>query len=327
MTVARLLIIHQGALGDVILTFPAVIALHRRFGRIDIFCQGQIGRLAAGLGIVDKAYPLEAARFATLFSEQVDPKVNNLLGNCSNILIFSFSSELEKTINRTFDKPCLRIPPRPPARARIHVTEYLLQNLAEGGLIEKTGSDEALSLQQLKQTTGVDQPIEASKILIHPGSGSVRKRWPLDRFLELADMLEIRGLRPQFMCGPAETDLIANIQSENRKVHHFGELIELADWMKTAGGYIGNDSGVSHLAGYLGLPSVVIFGPADPERWKPPGPKVQIVRPSLDCEPCFENEPDNCTKPACLTDATLESVLTAFNKVYEQGDYFTSGNR
>jgi ADP-heptose:LPS heptosyltransferase len=62
---------------------------------------------------------------------------------------------------------------------------------------------------------------------------------------------------------------------------------------------------------------VVIFGPSDPLRWKPLGSRVRIVRPELDCQPCFEIEPDNCAQPACLTDATLESVLTAFDQVFK----------
>jgi ADP-heptose:LPS heptosyltransferase len=319
MTETNLLIIHQGALGDVVLTFPAIIALRKGFGRIDILCQGQIGRLAAGLGLVDKVYPLEAAYFSTLFSEQVDPKIEDLLGKYINILAFSFSSDLENAINRTIDRPCLRIPPRPPARERIHVAEYLLQNLVKGRLIEKADANDAPPWRQRSQTTGPDHAIEAPKIIIHPGSGSVRKRWPVDRFLKLADVLAKRRLRPQFVCGPAESDLIGEIQNHNQRVRHFSQLTDLAQWFRTAGGYVGNDSGASHLAAFLGLPCVVIFGPADPKRWKPPGRRVKIVRPALDCHPCFEIEPKNCDKPECLADASLETVVEALDEVYQSG--------
>jgi ADP-heptose:LPS heptosyltransferase len=169
---------------------------------------------------------------------------------------------------------------------------------------------------QQNKARRAERSVDGTRIIVHPGSGSVRKRWPLDRFLELAEVIERRGLRPQFVCGPAESDLDAEISNRNRQVHRFSELTDLVAWLKTAGGYIGNDSGISHLAAFLGLPSVVIFGPADPKRWKPPGPRVQIVRPALDCEPCFEVEANNCDQPACLTDATLESVLQAFDDVY-----------
>ncbi len=312
----KLFILHQGALGDVVLTFAGLIALRKRFSRIDILCQDQIGKLAVKLGLVDKAYPLEAAYFATLFSDRADAKIKDLIRSYEKIVVFSFSAELENAINEITASPCVRIPPRPPARDRIHMAEYLLQNLMDGGLIETADVNEALSFRQQKQTSGADQSIESSKIIIHPGSGSTRKRWPLDRFLELADVLAERGLQPQFVCGPAETDLDAKIKNQNRPVQVFSELTDLTEWIETAGGYIGNDSGISHLAAFLRVPSVVIFGPADPERWAPPGPRVQIVRPAVDCDPCFEIEPHNCDQPLCLTDATLESVLQAFDDVY-----------
>jgi ADP-heptose:LPS heptosyltransferase len=316
MTDTGLLIIHQGALGDVVLTFPAIIALRKQFDRIDILCQGQIGRLAVKLGLIDKEYPLEAAYFATLFSDQVDVKIKDLIISYTNILVFSFSSDLEKAINQISDRPCLRISPRPPAPDSIHVAEYVTQHLITGGLIKTTDLNNVVSDWQKKQTRK-DHPIDTAKIIIHPGSGSIRKRWPLDRFLKLAHALQKKGWQPQFVCGPAEPDLIAEIRNQKRPVHTFSELTDLVDWFETAGRYIGNDSGISHLAAFLGLPSVVIFGPADPKRWMPVGPRVQIVRPVLDCRPCFELEPENCTQPACLTDATLETVLLAFDQVYK----------
>ena len=318
MTKAKLCIIHQGALGDVVLTFPAIIALRQKFDRIDILCQGQIGKLAAKLGLVDNAYPLEAAYFATLFSDQVDTKIKDLISGYTRILAISFSAELETTINQISDRACLRIPPRPPSQASIHVTEYLIQNIIKGGLIDAVKSQDVVTSWLRKHADQVSRPIDSPKIIIHPGAGSIRKRWPLTRFLELAQVLEKKGWQPQFVCGPAEPDLIEDIRNENRAVHHFSELTDLVDWLITAGGYIGNDSGISQLAPFMGIVSVVIFGPADPVRWKPVGPRVQIVRPALDCQPCFEIEAEKCDQPACLTDATLESVVDAFDQMHQR---------
>jgi ADP-heptose:LPS heptosyltransferase len=194
------------------------------------------------------------------------------------------------------------------------VAEYLIQNLRDGGLIEAADSIDTLSKRQKNQAR---RPIDSSKIIIHPGAGSIRKRWPPARFLKLANVLEKRGLQPQFVCGPAEPELIEEIRNQDRQIHSFSELTDLVDWLESTGGYIGNDSGVSHLAAFVGLPSVVIFGPADPVRWKPLGPKVQIVRPELDCHPCFEIEPENCAQPECLADVSLDSVLIAFDQAYK----------
>ena len=317
MTNSNLLIIHQGALGDVVLTFPAIIALRQKFSCIDILCQGQLGKLASHLGLVAKSYPLEAAYFAALFSDRMDAGIRNLLGNYARILAFSLSADLEKAIHQNTDRPCLRVHPRPPARERIHVADFLIQKIEAGGLIETADANDAVSGWHRKQARRARSSIDRSKIIIHPGAGSIRKRWPLTNFLDLADRLQKRGLQPQFVCGPAEPDLIGKIRHQGRQTHTFNDLTDLADGLEPAGGYIGNDSGVSHLAAFLGIPSVIIFGPADPLRWKPTGPRIQIVRPELDCQPCFEIEPENCTEPACLTDAALQSVLTAFDQVFK----------
>jgi ADP-heptose:LPS heptosyltransferase len=193
----------------------------------------------------------------------------------------------------------------------------LFKNLINSGLLKVADSNEKHFSWQKRQAHREGKLIDTSKIIIHPGSGSIRKRWPLTNFLDLTDGLEKRGLQPRFVCGPAEPDLIEEIRNQDRQIHTFSELTDLVDWFESAGGYIGNDSGISHLAAFVGLPSVVIFGPSDPLRWKPLGSRVRIVRPELDCQPCFEIEPDNCAQPACLTDATLESVLTAFDQVFK----------
>jgi heptosyltransferase-3 len=314
MTNASLLIIHQGALGDVVLTFPAIMALRQKFSRIDILCQSQLGNLAVKLGLIDKSYPLEAAYFATLFSKPVDEKIKNILAGYSTILLFSFAADLKKSISQITDSRCFLIPPRPPARVQIHVTESLLKNLFDCGLLEAADSYDWIFARQRNLPHESGSPIDTSKILIHPGSGSVRKRWPLVRFLKLADILEKKGLKPRFICGPAEQDLAEQLIKKNRQIHSLSKLSNLADLLESAGGYIGNDSGVSHLASFLGLPSVVIFGPTDPLRWKPPGPRVEIVRPELDCNACFEIEPENCVQAACLADASVEAVVRAFER-------------
>jgi len=316
MADSSILLIHQGALGDVVLTFPAIIALRKKFSRIDILCQHQPGKLAAHLGLIEKWYPLEMAGFATLFSDQIAGKIKDLLCSFTDVVAFTFDCDLKNSICQATARRCFQIRPRPPARDKIHVAEFLFKNLIDCGLIETDDSTNRIFTRQRVTNTYVDRPINAAKIIIHPGSGSPRKRWPLARFIKLADVLEKRGLQPHMICGPAESDLAGELRNQNRPAHHLSELTDLADWLESAGAYIGNDSGISHLAAFLGLPSVVIFGPADPVRWKPVGPRVEIVRPEPDCSPCFEIEPENCSRPACLADASLEAVLAAFDRAY-----------
>ena len=313
----NLLIIHQGAIGDFIAIFPAIYRLRDRFDRTDVVCQSQLGKLAQYLELATRWYPLESASFSSLYTHEPDPEIKTLLARYDQVILFSSSAELEKSVQHIMPQRCIRLEPKPPADQPIHITAYALQNLTRWGLIHQGNphSDDFHPLQYMqKKLKGLR---DRKKILLHPGSGSRRKRWPLSQFKQLESLLTAEGLKTEFVLGPAEEDLSRQLQGRNRKIHVLDDLIQLAQLYQTAGGYIGNDSGASHLAALLGLPALVIFGPADPARWKPSGPHVEIVRPSLTCQPCFETDPSNCPEPKCLEDITPARVLKVFYKVYK----------
>jgi ADP-heptose:LPS heptosyltransferase len=112
-------------------------------------------------------------------------------------------------------------------------------------------------------------PVEATRedfVVIHPFSGSPAKNWPLEKFRELAASIEGRV---EWCAGPEE---------ELAGARRFDDLYELGQWLTRARLYIGNDSGVTHLAAAVGTPVVAIFGPTDPGVWGPRGRTVKIVR-------------------------------------------------
>lgn len=308
----KLLIIHQGAIGDFILIFPAIIRLQKYYEIIDVLCQSGIGKLAKALGLVEKWYPLEAADVASLFTDRVDSKIKTLLTPYGNILLFTLSDQLEQTIRHITSVPVCRIPPKPPEYVCRHLTEFVLQNLANWAMIKKPDAVvEGIPLPARRGGAGY-----SARVLLHPGAGSIRKRWPILNFLEVEARLKADGLEPEFILGPAEEDLVGALPRAHRTVYILTELIDLAALLNSAGGYIGNDSGASHLAVFLGVPSAVIFGPADPKRWKPVGRAVEILRPGLECRPCFETELTNCDGSECLHGTTPEKVVKAFYRVY-----------
>lgn len=312
MAIKNLLIIHQGALGDFILTFPAVIRLHKYFDGIDVLCQSGLGKLARSLGLVENFYPLEAAHVATLFSDTLDPKIKALLAAYANVVLFTLSKQLKQNVRDITSVPVCCIPPKPPEYVCTHLTKFVLENLLNCGLIKKTDAVvEDISLDNRRSGAK-----HSEKVLLHPGAGSIRKRWSLSDFLEVAAMLEADGLKPEFILGPAEEDMVDKLRHPHRTVHALSDLLELTDLLKSAAGYIGNDSGASHLAAFLGLPTTVIFGPADPKRWTPVGRNVTILRPELDCRPCFETEKANCSDPECLNKTIPQQVVRAFYRQY-----------
>lgn len=105
----------------------------------------------------------------------------------------------------------------------------------------------------------------ADFVVIHPFSGSARKNWPLERFRELAQRI---GWPVQWSAGPQEP-LDGAVRFEN--------LFDLACWLARSRLYIGNDSGITHLAAAAGAPVLAIFGASDPAVWAPRGEHVHVV--------------------------------------------------
>jgi len=311
-----LLIIHQGALGDFILTLPALSRLQKYYKPIDVLCQNQLGKLARSLGFAQNSYPSEAAYFASLFSDQIDPKIKTILKQYKNIILFTLSDDLEQSINSITANLSCRLPPKPPPHHRIHVAQFVLEHIYDCSLITKAD----VNLDEVPLPVIARALQNPHKILLHPGAGSIRKRWPHSNFIQVEAALKADGLKPEFVLGPAEEGLADHLQCPQRLVHVLDDLPELLALLESAGGFIGNDSGASHLAAYIGLPTTVIFGPADPARWAPVGRAVRIVRPSLPCRPCFETEPDNCDDPQCLAATSPQAVLEAFYSVYPNPD-------
>jgi heptosyltransferase III len=105
--------------------------------------------------------------------------------------------------------------------------------------------------------------------VIHPFSGGPRKNWPLENFRKLAAGLE-RSMPVRWCSGPDDPPLDGAVR--------FDDLYDLACWLARARLYVGNDSGITHLAAAVGTPVLALFGPTDPAVWAPRGPHVQVVR-------------------------------------------------
>ena len=307
-----LLMVHPGALGDVVCLFPIMRALRRTYQPVTILCQGHLGRLASSLGLADTWLPIEASWTASLFTDAPGPQARRLLAPFSRILAFSNSESLAASLQRINGAIVCRVPPRPPSDQRVHVADHALRHLLECGLLPEA---DAGILAALPDAAPPPKNAESSVTLLHPGAGSLRKRWPLAGFLEVSGQLESQGATPEFVVGPAEEDLVPCLEKQAPKLHRPGDPLELLALLRSAGAYIGNDSGVSHLAAWLGLPSVVIFGPSDPMRWRPRGHAVEIVQPPLDCMPCFETAAENCAAAGCLARISPGNVMEAFQRV------------
>jgi len=313
-----LMIIHQGAVGDLILTFPAILMLKGQpqgdcpFNKIALFCQSKIGKLARHLRIADTTFAVESAYFSSLFSDVAASEIKDMLNSYRKILLFSYSEQLEQKINEITGNKIFRIPPRPDIHEKIHISEHIFNYLVKYQLLKKSDYSDILPAVYPKR----DDSYDSAKILIHPGSGSRRKNWHLSYFAEVYNKLGADGMNPEWILGPAEDFLLKYLQKNYKDIHIFSELTELALLLGRSGGFIGNDSGITHLAAFMGIPTVAIFGPSDPARWRPIGRKISVIRPAeLACSPCFESEKRNCDNQECLNKISPDMVVKAFYEI------------
>ncbi len=250
MPAEKLLIIHQGALGDIILTFPAIIRLQEYYDPIDVLFQSKIGKLTKALGLVERWYPLEAAYVSSLFTDQIHSKIKKILKPYTHIILFTLSDHLEQTIHHLTSASLCCMSPKPPENMRLHLTEYVMEKLVNCRLIKRTDA----VFENILLPIPTSKLLNRNRILLHPGAGSRRKRWPMKYFFEIEAILKSDGLKPEFILGPAEEDLIDRLQHLDRTIHVLTDLLDLMDLLKSVGGYIGNDSGASHLASLKMLP-------------------------------------------------------------------------
>ena len=157
-------------------------------------------------------------------------------------------------------------------------------------------------------------------IVLHPGSGSKKKVWPLDRFRDLLTYLQ--GNVPSrflIVLGPAEgpeVEKVFEVGGPGTVVLGKGlSLLQLASVMEGCRLFIGNDSGVSHLAAALGIPTLTIFGPTDPRVWSPRGKRVVVVRRETPCSPCPQERFFQCQHSECLKGIETEDVLEGIRRL------------
>jgi hypothetical protein len=157
----------------------------------------------------------------------------------------------------------IQAPSRP--SERVHCAQYLL------GTLTSLGCDSVLDTSPLRVT-----PIASDEVLVHPGSGSVSKNWPAQCF---AEVIRAVDAPVQLIVGEADGSVVAEIEKMVgcRLPHLETDLGEVAARLAGCAAYLGNDSGVSHLAGLCGARTVAMFGPSDPTIWRPLGPRVTVL--------------------------------------------------
>ncbi len=312
-----------GALGDSLLLLPALAACRAAFPAREIVVAGQPAALAPARwsGLADRIVDAAGPACAPLTAGE-PARAGALPPDLELAVVWSARSQaigvgLERSgARRVITAPAL------PAR-HMPVAEYYLATLAGAGVapvpFRLRAPDTALAETEAAcqaATEGSGEPI----VVLHPGTGSALKCWPLAHFLALAALLRRAGLAVVWTAGPADERTRAGLDAagEQDRVLPPLDVAGLSAVLTRAAVVVSGDCGVAHLAALLEVPSVALFGPTDPLLWGPPGARTSVLRLALPCSPCGALAGD-CPTRVCLRRLPVAAVHAAVQVWLQEG--------
>jgi heptosyltransferase III len=280
MSKGKILVIRGGAIGDFILTLPAIAALRSQFPQVHLEILGypHIAQLALAGGLVDRVQPIEARGLAGFFARdgQLDPDLMDYFSEFDLIVSYLYDpDEIFRTnVGRCSPAQFIAAPHRPDESEKLHATKVYLKPL------ERLAIFDADEVPRLSINS---QPSTINFLALHPGSGSEKKNWPEENWAEFiarfANSIKVKLL---LVGGEAEGDrlkrLSANLPRERCEVAQSLPLAELAARLQSCAAFVGHDSGISHLAAALGLPCLILWADTIEEIWRPQGERVVVLK-------------------------------------------------
>lgn len=253
-----------------------VAALRRAGTTVGLLAPSGPGSALVGPGPseVSTLVPWERADVAALVGgEPPGPALREALEPFDAALVYSRDPDLARALGAVVAQVAAH-DPRPEGS---HAARWLAAPLAAWGIdgqeapppLRATAAEAAAA----DHATGV---LGRGFLALHPGSGSARKNWPRERFVEVAERLA-SGRPFAVVEGPAEPGVAASFGPRAVPLAGLAPRV-LGACLARAALLVGNDSGVSHLAAAWGVPTVAVFGPTDPAVWGPDGASVRTLR-------------------------------------------------
>lgn len=270
-----ILIVHPGALGDVLQAVPALRALRAGASAARLVFAGQprLGALLAALGVVDEARGFDGLGLEALFTDApVPPALAAFLGGFALVVSWFGAREPDYRARLGALARDLVIA-RPVPHDDTPVWRHLVASLPQDG-----GPTDASALAPLRIGGGAGAH---AALVVHAGSGGAWKRWPPERFAAVIDAaVRSTGVPVVLHQGPADREAVEALAARlSVPVERLVEpdLPALAAALAGARAYLGGDSGVSHLAAAMGAPGVILFPPAHLPRWTPWSPTARPI--------------------------------------------------
>ena len=326
----RALIIQPGAIGDCILTLPLAAFMKEslHLGGVNILGHTEYLGIFPGRTCVDSVSSIDLIDLHRLFTKS---KTFNLDDRDPLIRIFSgyswvasfigesggdFEQNLIFTTNCSHNSEVITLPLKPPDDFSEHLSSFYINKFIEqSGLNLEFSYD--ITADNLLKTTQTDivkgkQFLKESGInpnrkicVIQPGSGAINKCWHIDNYIAIAQELNTKDFEVIFFLGPVELEKFnqTKIKYLQSSANCFTDLSfsEVLELLCCAEIFIGNDSGITHLAASMGVKTYAVFGPTNHEIYKPLGSKVKI----------FKDDSSNFSKKSSIK--KQQKLLTQLN--------------
>jgi heptosyltransferase-2 len=290
----RILVIRGGAIGDFVLTLPAIKMLRDQFPRahLEILGYKHILVLAERRFYAHAARSIEYGALAGFFVPGSDlaPELVDYFSGFQQIISYLYDPDglFESNLRRCGVKHYLAASPK--LDDSEHASRQLARPLERLALyLEKTAAELHPSHGDRRFAAQFLADARAPVVALHPGSGSERKNWPIEKWIELAR--RVAGIAGDIVIVAGEADL-AGLAALREALSGARVLIaqdlalnHLAAVLGRCAVFVGHDSGISHIAAAVETPCVLLFGPTDPDIWAPANAGVRVVRhPSLRME-------------------------------------------
>jgi heptosyltransferase III len=271
----EIVVFRGGALGDIVLTLPILGALRAFYPGCFITFFAPYPQATLAAGFADRIIDLNSASLVGLFNPDV-VLADSLLEHLRADLTISYLSDPEKVIERQFLRSTTANFLRGPFRLdleRCPAVEQLAQPLRVLGID---------SIDPVPRLTVPSAGPSPGLLAIHPGSGSPKKNWPLNRWAQLLAKLVPCFDNVLLVAGEADTEIAEVIPplipADKLRLCVNRSLSDLVVELSQATLFVGHDSGVSHVAAATGIRTIALFGPTDPIIWSPNGDHVTVVQ-------------------------------------------------
>ena len=332
-SVRRVLVVRLRSIGDTVLATPSLIAL-RRFlpdAKIDMLLEDWVAPVLDGFEAVDRVVPigkgtLERIKTARALRKTRYDAVFDLHGGTTASLIvratgarhrvgyshYRYSSFYTQLLSSSADFW---------KQAVTHSAEQQLALVGFAGVPVEDRPRTSLAvtdaaLASIENRLNIEN---SSFALLHPSAAFATKQWPAENFARVSEYLAARGIKRVAIAAKHERAVLDRLAAASRvPVLTFDDLTlpEITALASKAKLFIGNDSGIAHIAAAVNTPSVVIFGSSNRDHWRPwtDAPNEIVFHP-LECQPCPGYECKVFGEPRCILSVPPESVIAAIDRL------------